>query len=121
MQENGILNQFGIGGGVGVKYRQATGTTSQGFPIMGGPKSPNTTQEEYESIPLQLNVKVKIFDLSNAKELKEYTDVRDMIANKACIQLDRTKLISDDNKKITIHMEWAEVTGKIPQNYSRGM
>ena len=46
----GILNQFGLGG-VGVKYRQTTGTTSQGFPILGGPPAPNTTQEEYENIP----------------------------------------------------------------------
>lgn len=112
MRDLGILNQFGLGG-VGVKYRQTTGTTAQGFPIVGGPLAPNTTQEEYENIPLQLDVKVKIFDLSNEEDLKEYTQIRDLIANKACIQLDRTKLISDDNKKISIHMEWADVRGKL--------
>jgi hypothetical protein len=112
MRELGILNQFGLGG-VGVKYRQKTGTTSQGYPILGGPMAPNTTQEEYENIPLQLDVKVRIFDLTKKEDLDEYTKVRDLIANKACIQLDRTKLISEDNKTISVHMEWAEVKGQI--------
>jgi hypothetical protein len=112
MKELGILNQFDTGG-VGVKYRQSSRTTSQGFPILGGPKSPNTTQDEYENIPLLLNVKVKIFDLSLPEELKEYTEVRDLIANRACVQLDRTKLISDDGKKISVHMEWADIQGKM--------
>ena len=118
MRDLGILNQFGLGG-VGVKYRQASGTTAQGFPILGGPSAPNLTQEEYENIPLQLDVKVRIFDLNDAEDLKEYTQIRDLIANKACIQLDRTKLISEDNKKISIHMEWAEVRGKIVANSKR--
>jgi hypothetical protein len=107
-----ILSQFGLGG-VGVKYRQASGTTAQGFPIAGGPMAPNTTQEEYENIPLQLDVKVKIFDLSNPEDLKEYAKVRDLIANRACVQIDRTKLISEDKQKISIHMEWADIQGKI--------
>jgi len=111
----GILNQFGIGG-VGVRYRQVSGTTAQGFPILGGPPSPNTTQEEYENIPLQLDVKVRIFNLNDPEDLKEYTNVRDLIANKACVQLDRTKLVSEDNSKISIHMEWAEVQGRLPPN-----
>jgi hypothetical protein len=81
--------------------------------------APNLTQEEYENIPLQLDVKVRLFDLNDDIELKEYTQIRDLIANKACIQLDRTKLISDDNKKISIHMEWAEVKGKLAQNGKR--
>lgn len=112
MRDLRILNQFGLGG-VGVKYRQKTGTTAQGFPILGGPAAPNITQEEYENIPLQLDVKVKIFDLSSSDDMEEYTKVRDLIANKACIQLDRTKLISEDSKSIRIHMEWAEVKGQI--------
>lgn len=118
MRDLGILNQFGLGG-VGVKYRQNAGTTAQGFPILGGPKAPNITQEEYENIPLQLDVKVKIFDLSVEEDLKEYTQIRDLIANKACIQLDRTKLVTEDNKKISIHMEWAEVKGKLVPNGRR--
>jgi len=118
MRDLGILNQFGLGG-VGVKYRQTSGTTAQGFPILDGPMAPNLTQEEYENIPLQLDVKVKIFDLNSEADLKEYTQIRDLIANKACIQLDRTKLISDDNKKISIHMEWAEVRGKLVQKGNR--
>ena len=118
MASNGILNQFDLGG-VGVKYRKATGTTFQGFPILGGPSAPNTTQEEYENIPLQLDVKVRIFDLADPEDLIEYTNVRDLIANKACVQLDRTKLISEDGKKISVHMEWAEIQGKIPANSKR--
>ena len=118
MKDLGILSQFGLGG-VGVKYRQTSGTTAQGYPILGGPNAPNLTQEEYENIPLQLDVKVKIFDLNSDEDLREYTQIRDLIANKACIQLDRTKLISDDNKKISIHMEWAEVRGKIVSNSRR--
>lgn len=115
MRDSAILSQFGMGG-VGVKYRQTTGTTSQGFPILGGPAAPNTTQEEYENIPLQLDVKVRIFDLGSIEDLKEYTNVRDMIANKACVQLDRTKLISEDGKQVSIHMEWAEIKGKLAPN-----
>jgi|APGre2960657373_1045057.scaffolds.fasta_scaffold04201_4 hypothetical protein len=118
MRDIGILNQFGLGG-VGVKYRQTSGTTAQGFPILDGPSAPNLTQEEYENIPLQLDVKVRLFDLNNEVDLKEYTHIRDLIANKACIQLDRTKLISEDNKKISVHMEWAEVRGKLIPNSNR--
>jgi len=111
----GILNQFGLGG-VGIKYRQVSGTTAQGFPIMGGPPSPNTTQEEYENIPLQLDVKVRIFDLNDPQDLKDYAAIRDLIVNNACMQLDRTKLISEDNTKMKIHMEWADIQGRLPPN-----
>jgi hypothetical protein len=62
---------------------------------------------------------VKIFDLSDSADLVDYTNVRDLIANKACVQLDRTKLISEDGKKISIHMEWAEIQGKIPGSTKR--
>ena len=114
MRDSSILNQFGLGG-VGVKYRQLSGTTSQGFPIAGGPMAPNTTQEEYENIPLQYDVKVKIFDLSDPEDLKDYTKIRDLAANRACVIIDRTKIISED-KKLSIHMEWADVQGKLSPN-----
>ena len=109
-----ILNQFGVG----AKYRPESGTTMQGFPMVGA-AAPNLTQEEYENIPLGLNVQVKVFDLSNEKHLEEYTLVRDKIANKKYVQLDRTKLLSEDGREIRIHLEWADVEGYAPKAIPR--
>lgn len=111
-----ILSQFGVG----AKYRQDSGTTIQGFPINGNP-APNLTQEEYESIPVGLNVQVKVFDLADKKDLDEYTEVRDRIANKKFVQLDRTKMLSEDGRNIKIHLEWADVQGILPKTMQRRM
>ena len=112
-----ILSQFGVG----AKYRQESGTTMHGFPLSGGPQAPNLTQEEYENIPVGLNVQVKVFDLSDKKDLDEYTEVRDRIANKKFIQLDRTKMLSEDGLSIKIHLEWADVQGILPKTSQRRM
>jgi hypothetical protein len=109
-----ILNQFGVG----AKYRPESGTTIHGHPILGN-AAPNLTQEEFENIPLALNVKVKVFDLSKHEDLEEYATVRDTIANKKCIQLDRTKMLSEDGRNIKIHLEWADVQGILPKNLQR--
>lgn len=105
-----ILNQFGVG----AKYRPDSGTTMHGFPIKGS-AAPNLTQEEYENIPLGLNVQVKVFDLSEARDIDEYTTIRDKIANRKCVQLDRTKMVSEDGREIRIHLEWADVEGYAPK------
>lgn len=110
-----ILNQFGVG----AKYRQDSGTTMHGHPLAGGAMAPNLTQEEFENIPLALNVQVKVFDLSKSGDLEEYTQVRDMIANKKCVQLDRTKMLSEDGRDIKIHLEWADVQGILPKSLQR--
>lgn len=111
-----ILNQFGVG----AKYRQESGTTMHGFPI-NGKMAPNLTQEEYESLPLGLNVQVRVFDLSNETDLNDYAEVRDQIANKKCVQLDRTKMVSEDGRDIRIHLEWADVEGYVPKSMQRRM
>lgn len=111
-----ILNQFGVG----AKYRQESGTTMHGFPI-NGKMAPNLTQEEYESLPLGLNVQVRVFDLSNKTDLNDYAEVRDQIANKKCVQLDRTKMVSEDGRDIRIHLEWADVEGYVPKSMQRRM
>jgi hypothetical protein len=109
-----ILNQFGVG----AKYRQESGTTMHGFPIHGK-IAPNLTQEEYENLPLGLNVQVKVFDLSKLEDLREYASIRDQIANRKCVQLDRTKLVSEDGRNIHIHLEWADVEGYVPKSMQR--
>jgi hypothetical protein len=109
-----ILNQFGVG----AKYRPETGTTIHGHPIAGN-AAPNLTQEEFENIPLALNVQVKVFDLSKPEELAQYAEIRDMIANKKCVQLDRTKMLSEDGREIKIHLEWADVQGILPKHLQR--
>lgn len=109
-----ILNQFGVG----AKYRQEAGTTMHGFPI-NGKVATNLTQEEYESLPLGLNVKVRVFNLSKPEDLKDYSSVRDQIANRKFVQLDRTKLLSKDGRDISIHLEWADVEGYVPKNMQR--
>lgn len=111
-----ILNQFGVG----AKYRQESGTTMHGFPI-NGKMAPNLTQEEYESLPLGLNVQVRVFDLSNKTDLNDYAEIRDQIANKKCVQLDRTKMVSEDGRDIRIHLEWADVEGYVPKSMQRRM
>jgi hypothetical protein len=111
-----ILNQFGMG----AKYRSEAHSTSQGFPIRGQVNG-NLTQEEYESLPLGLNVQVKVFDLANSDDIEEYCSVRDQIANKKCVQLDRTKMVSEDGREIRIHLEWADIEGYVPKNIQRRM
>lgn len=108
------MGQFGMG----AKYKPDTGTTAYGFPLNGNVNA-NLTQEEFESIPHVLNVQVRVFDLSNTTDLKEYTDVRDRIANKQYVQLDRTKMLSTDGREIKIHLEWAEVQGVLPKHLQR--
>ena len=89
-----------------------------GFPI-NGKIAPNLTQEEYENLPLGLNVQVKVFDLSKPEDLSAYAAVRDQIANRKCVQLDRTKLVSEDGRNIHIHLEWADVEGYVPKSMQR--
>lgn len=109
-----ILNCFGVGH----KYRKESGTTVHGYPLNGN-MAPNLTQEEYDSLPLGLNVKVRIFDLSKPEDMEAYTVARDQIANKKCVQLDRTKLVSEDGREIRIHLEWADVEGYVPKTLQR--
>lgn len=105
-----ILGHFGPG----VKYRTSGAPkSSAGWPMRNA-QTANLTQEEYESIEHGLNVQVKVFDLSDKADLDQYTEVRDKIANKRYIQLDRTKLISEDGRQLKIHLEWADVEGYIP-------
>ena len=91
-----------------------------GFPIHGK-IAPNLTQEEYENLPLGLNVQVRVFDLSKAEDLRDYTAVRDQIANRKFVQLDRTKLVAEDGRNISIHLEWADVEGYVPKSMQRRM
>ena len=109
-----ILGQFGVG----AKYRAESGTTAQGFPV-SGMMAPNLKQEEYESIPLGLNVQVRVFDLATKEDLEQYIEVRDRIANKKFVQLDRTKMVSEDGREIRIHLEWADVEGYVPKTLQR--
>jgi len=106
-----ILKHFD--GGVSVKYRPREGGTAQGFPVFGGQQFPNLRNEEYAQLPVVLNVRVKIFDLADEKELLEYEGIRDRIANRSWFQIDKTKLVSADGLSIKIHLEWAEPEGRV--------
>jgi hypothetical protein len=110
-----ILGHFGPG----VKYRNSNQPKSgSGWPMHNG-QTANLTQEEFENIEHGLNVQVRVFDLNNEKDLEAYTEIRDKVANKRYIQLDRTKLISSDGLHIKVHMEWADVEGYINQSNRR--
>lgn len=106
-----ILKHFD--GGVSVKYRPREGGTIQGFPVSGGQQFPNLRNDEFAQLPVVLNVRVKIFDLSDEKDLQEYESVRDRIANRSWFQIDKTKLVSTDGLSIKIHLEWAEPEGRV--------
>lgn len=111
-----ILSQFGIDG-VGAKYRRQDGrATDHGYPIAGDGPIPLLTPEERERIRYGLNVYARVFDLSKPEELAAYTEVRDKIANRRYIQLDRTKLTQPDGS-LKIHLEWADPQGilNLPQ------
>jgi hypothetical protein len=106
-----ILGYFNNSGGVTPKYRTPH-ATSQGYPISGPALNPNMRGSEFEDIPLVVTVKVRVFDLSDDADLKAYTEVRDRIANRSWIQMDKTKMVSADGTKIKIHLEWAEPEGR---------
>lgn len=107
-----ILKHFAHGG-VSAKYRPLNGATVQGYPVVGGQQHPNLKNEEFLQIPIVLTVRVRVFDLADTKDLEEYALVRDHIANRAWIQLDKTKLVSPDGTSIKIHLEWAEPEGRV--------
>ena len=111
-----ILRHFG---GVGAKYRPNQ-ATAQGYPVISEGGFPNLRGDEFDNMPIVLTVKVKVFDLSKPDELAEYTAVRDRIANRSWIQLDKTKLLDPSGNGIKIHLEWCEPAGKPTTTTRRG-
>jgi hypothetical protein len=108
-----ILSHFG-GRGVSPKYRDQRAATHHGFPIKNPGMMPNMRDEEYRNIPVEVDVQVRIFDLLEPTDMEAYQDIRDRIANRACIQLVRREIISTDGTIVKVLMEWAEPKGRIP-------
>lgn len=109
-----ILSHFAGTRGVSPKYRPTQGATQHGFPIRNPGMMPNMRDEEYKNIPVEVDVRVQIFDLLEKEDLEAYQAIRDRIANRACIQLVRREIISTDGTIVKVLMEWAEPNGRIP-------
>jgi hypothetical protein len=105
--------------GVSPKYRNpGQPTTTHGFPI-NDPMAVMLTKAERAALPVQLSLQVRVFDMYNEDDLKEYTRIRDNIANRRYAMIDRTKIQSPDGTVFKIHLEWADVEGVVPQSVKK--
>lgn len=104
-----ILRQFSS---VSPKYMPNGPKTIHGYPVVNPQVNPNMRDDEYRNMQLQQDVSVRVFDLLNAKDLEEYTAVRDRILNRISIQLDRRVLSTPDGTVLKVLLEWSNPQGR---------
>lgn len=98
--------------GVSAKYRSHG--VGYGFPVHGyhdvePGRRPPPPPLGAEKLDAQVTVRVRQFDLSDETQMGEYAGLRDRIANKLYVQLDRRVWTCPDTGKMKIYMEWAEI------------
>ena len=97
--------------GASAKYRAHP--VGNGYPVRGyhdaPPGSrPPVTLGKGEKLDAQVTVRVRQFDLTDAAQLKEYTELRDKIANRLYFQIDRRPWTCPTTGSMKMYMEWAE-------------
>lgn len=109
----------GLFGGPGVSPKYREHGVGLGFPIEGysdrpAGSRPPVTMGPGQKLSGYMNVKVRVFDLSKPDDLLAYTEVRDKIANRLCVAIDRKVMANDDTGQVRVFVEWGEVIYKRP-------
>jgi len=90
----------------------------QGYPVLG-PNAPDLKGDEIEKVPVRIDYKSKLFDLSNEKDCAEYNQIMDQIVNGLYHRLDHDRRWNDAKQHYQIWLEWAEFYGE-PSNLQQG-
>lgn len=97
--------------GASAKYRAHP--VGHGYPVQGYHDVPPERRQSLmlgkgEKLDAQVTIRVRHFDLSDEKHLSEYTEVRDKIANRLYIQIDRRPWTCPTTGAMKMYIEWAE-------------
>lgn len=105
------------GPGVSPKYRShgvGLGLPIDGYSDRPPHERPTMTMGPGQKLTGHVNVRVRVFDLAKPDDLKEYVDVRDRIANRLCISIDRKVMTNNDTGHVRVFLEWGELVYRRP-------
>lgn len=109
------MSRFNLAGlfgqeGVSAKYRQHG--VGMGYPVAGHHDRPASEREPIllgkgEKLKGTVTVWVRVFDLAKPDDLKAYADVRDKVANRLWIAIDRRFWTNPQTGDMKVFLEWA--------------